>query len=235
MMEGRLSEQLEYIYEDEMMKLEISVDEYVSNNKSKGVSQMIGRRYGNLWERLVKCTFENSNEASIGDRVYYKDYVNKWIEENVQNMDECCKRSSESLLRKFLEENTGTDTQDLCDFTFSSDGVDYAVDTKVRFISNDSNTVREIANSAHHLKYMGYVPVLLFRKDRAESISSPIKRFEREGWIIECAEDSGKFIEKFAGNDLEEWIQDNIDVWERLKKYQEGLKRLRFDEPDWKF
>ena len=49
MMEGRLSEQLEYIYEDEMMKLEISVDEYVSNNKSKGVSQMIGRRYGNLW------------------------------------------------------------------------------------------------------------------------------------------------------------------------------------------
>lgn len=134
-MEKRISEQLGYIYEDEMVKLEISVDEYVSTNKSKGVSQMIGRRYGNLWERLVKCTFENSSSSSIGDRVYYKDYVNKWIEDNVQDMEECCKKNSETLLRKFLEENTGTDSQDLCDFTFSHDGVNYAVDTKVRYIS----------------------------------------------------------------------------------------------------
>ncbi|GEM_PF-4670100 len=234
-MNEKYTKALDYIYEDELGKLIISVEEYVADNNSRGVSQMIGRRYGNFWERLVKCTYEHSDDVELGDKVFYKDYVEKWVEDNTQDMDETSKEASKNLIMKFLEENTGNATQDLCDFTFEYDGKKYAVDTKVRFVSNDSNTVREIANSAHHLKYMGYTPVLLFRKPREDSLPTPIRRFEKEGWTIMCSDNSAEFIVESTGLDLDDWIQHNVDIWNRLTKYHEGLKKLRFDEPEWKF
>lgn len=228
--------QLNEIYEDEIGKLIISVDDYVNRNTSRGVSQMIGRRYGNFWERIVRYTFYASVLSSLGERVYYKDYVNAWIDDNTQDIEnECCKKNAKKIILKFLEENTGTSTQDLCDFTFEYNGYKYAVDTKVRFVSNDSNTVREIANSAHHLRYMGYIPILLFRKNRDESLSSPLNRFEREGWIIKCADESSEFIKDMTDMDLDKWINDSVDVWGRLKAYHDGLKKLRFDEKEWEF
>lgn len=234
-MDRKYAEKLDYIYEDEVGKLLISVDEYVADNNSRGVSQMIGRRFGNFWERLVKCTYECSDSVELGEKVFFNDYVEKWVEDNTQNMDEQSRKASTDLIMKFLEENTGTASQDLCDFTFEHNGKKYAVDTKVRFVSNDSNTVREIANSAHHLRYMGYIPVLLFRKPREDSLPTPIKRFEKEGWVILCSDDSGEFIVESTGLNLDDWIQHNVNIWKRLNKYHEGLRKLRFDEPEWKF
>lgn len=37
-----MAETFDYIYEDEMTKLEISVERYINENESKGVSQMKG-------------------------------------------------------------------------------------------------------------------------------------------------------------------------------------------------
>lgn len=231
-----MAETFDYIYNDEVNKLLISVERYVSQNNSKGVSQMKGRRFGDMWERLIKSAFDASKESTIGEKVFYKDYVDKWIDEHTGGIEnECCKDSSKELLAKFIEETSGTSNQDMCDFTFTHNGVKYAVDTKYRFHSNDAKTVREIANSAYHLTYMGYKPILLFRTPRVESIETAVNRFENAGWAIKCDKDAEEFIAEFAGDDLNTWIKNNVDVWERLKKYHEGLKSLRFGEDEWSF
>ena len=227
----------DYMYEDEMGKLVISVERYVSLNNSKGITQMKGRRYGDMWERLVKSAFDKTNISESGERVYYQDYVDKWIEQNLSEIDnDYCKENSTKLLMKFIEETTGTSNQDMCDFTFEHNGTLYAVDTKYRFQSNDAKTVREIANSAEHLRFMGYKPILLMRTNREDSIESALNRFENSGWDIECAEDASDFISEHAGNELNVWIDKNVDVWSRLRDYHERLKKLRFgDESEWKF
>lgn len=233
----KMAETFDYIYEDEMTKLVISVDGYVSQNNSKGVTQMKGRRFGDMWERLIKSAFETTESSDIGDRVYYQDYVDKWIDDNAKEIEnDCCRESAKKLLMKFIEETTGTSNQDMCDFTFKHNGVKYAVDTKYRFHSNDAKTVREIANSAYHLKYMGYEPVLLMRTKREDSIATAINRFETAGWSIKCDTEASNFISDFAGDELNKWLDKNVDVWQRLKKYHDGLRQLRFgDAEEWKF
>ena len=232
-----MAETFDYIYEDEMTKLEISVERYINENESKGVSQMKGRRFGDMWERLIKSAFEISKKSIIGDKVFYQDYVDKWIDQHAGEIEsECCKKNAKQLLMKFIEETSGTSNQDMCDFTFVNDGVSYAVDTKYRFHSNDAKTVREIANSAYHLKYMGYTPVLLMRTPRTNSIDTAINRFENAGWQIMCEKDAETCISTFAGDELNVWISSNVDVWKRLKKYRDGLKKLRFGEKsEWDF
>lgn len=230
-------EMFDCIYEDEMKKLEISVERYAAKNESKGVTQMKGRRFGDMWERLVKSAFECSKKSIIGGKVYYQDYVDKWVDEHAKKIEkECCKKNAKQLLLKFIEETSGTSNQDMCDFTFSNNGIKFAVDTKYRFHSNDAKTVREIANSANHLKYMGYKPVLLIRTPRTDSIKSAIKRFESAGWQIMCEKDAEKFIITYAGDELNNWIRKKVNVWERLGKYHGDLRILRFgEENEWNF
>nr|WP_312289484.1 hypothetical protein [Clostridium chromiireducens] len=232
-----LEQSLNYILKEEMEKIKNSVKEYILKDSSKGISQMIGRRYGHMWQKLVIQTFNHSKEINVGERILYKDYVEAWLRHNLNDeMNKCCRKSSREIVRKFLDENTGTDQQDLCDYTFyKSEEKVYAVDTKFRFISNDSNTVREIADSARHLKFMGYKPVLLIRRKKSESISSPIKRFEKQGWILKCGQDASDFILKKTGFDLGEWIDVNIRVWDELKEYQNELIKLRFGKENWEY
>ena len=195
---------------------------------------MIGRRYGYIWENIVYIVLKNDANSNLKGKVYYSDFVKKWILENASVLDkECCRKNSEKILFKFLEENTGTKTQDLCDFTLQYNDITYAIDTKYKFNSNDSNTVREIANSAIHLKNMGYIPVMLLRTNKRESQSSPISRFERSGWLIVDDSKSISFIQEITGYDIEAWIDRNLNIWEYLKEYQEDLQKLRFGKEEW--
>lgn len=82
-----MAETFDYIYEDEMTKLEISVERYINENESKGVSQMKGRRFGDMWERLIKSAFEISKKSIIGDKVFYQDYVDKWIDQHAGEIE----------------------------------------------------------------------------------------------------------------------------------------------------
>ena len=74
------------------------------------------------------------------------------------------------------------------------------------------------------------------RTKREYSIETAINRFEKAGWDIKCEKDASEFISEYAGDELNIWIENNVDVWERLNVYHEGLKQLRFGEKnDWKF
>ncbi len=233
---SKIEENLKSILDKEVKKIKSSVEGYIKDDKSKGISQMIGRRYGHMWQMMTIEIFKHSEKFKLGDRVLYKDYVNKWIDNHIDNVDnECCIENSKKILNAFLDENTGTDKQDLCDFTLIGNQIKYGIDTKFRFVSNDSNTVREIADSAKHLKFMGYTPILFFRKKREDSLKTPLNRFEKEGWKLLCANDAIDFIKENTGFDLGEWINNNVDIWSELKEYQDDLIRLRFDKDNWEF
>ncbi len=81
-------------------------------------------------------------------------------------------------VKNFLAENTGTERQDLCDFTIIDGLSKYAVDTKFSLISNDSSKIRQIADSGKQLKFLGYKPILLFRTDEKRNNKTAIKRFK---------------------------------------------------------
>lgn len=232
----KLLTELSLFMDDEKRKIKDSVKEHIATNNHSGLAQMIGRRYGYIWERIINIILENTNEINLEAKIFYQDFVKFWIKTNKALLEnECCQESAEKILLKFLDENTGTSTQDLCDFTFINSEINYAVDTKFKFNSNDSNTVREISNSAIHLIEMGFKPVLLMRRPEIESQQSPIKRFKKSGWVVISGNDSSNFIKELTGFDIQEWINTNLNIWEFLSDYHDDLNALRYGEEAWDF
>lgn len=232
----KLEKELKDFINDEKIKIDVSLHKYIDENNQRGLSQMIGRRYGYIWENLTSILLKNDDKINLTGNIYYNEYLNFWINENSIHINkECCKESSQKLLLKFLEETTGTSTQDLCDYSFEYDEVKYAIDTKYRFNSNDSKTVREIANSAKHLKEMGYMPILLMKRKKSESQQSPIKKFEKEGWIILDNKKAFSFLYEITKYDLEKWIKENLNIWDYLEDYYDDLEKLRYGKSEWEF
>ncbi len=231
-----LEKKLEDFIKDEKIKINTSIHKYVKENNQKGLSQMIGRRYGYIWEKMTSIMLENDTNINLSGKIYYNEYLRYWIKEQSLHIDkECCRKSSEELLVKFLEETTGTPTQDLCDYSFEYNNLKYAVDTKYRFNSNDSKTVREIANSAKHLKQMGYTPILLMKRNKIESQKSPIRKFEKEGWTILDDKKAFSFLYEITAYNLELWIRENLDIWDYLQDYHNDLEKLRYGKNEWDF
>lgn len=233
---SKLEKELELFMIEEKEKIKSSVKEHIENDNHSGLAQMIGRRYGYIWERIVSIILNNTENVNLEAKIFYQDFVKFWINSNKLFLkNDCCQESAEKLLLKFLDENTGTSTQDLCDFTFINSGNNYAVDTKFKFNSNDSNTVREISNSAIHLKEMGFIPVLLMRRPDSESQQSPIKRFKKSGWLVISGDEASKFLSEITGYDVEKWIKNNLNIWEFLSDYHFQLNALRYGESAWDF
>lgn len=227
---------LKKILEEEITKIKTSVSGYIKKKSTKGISQMIGRRYGYMWESMAVLVFELTQKEKFGGCVMFQEYIDAYSAHFVKlnNLNDCCMEATLKLSDEIYEK-TGTKKQDLCDLTYKKGNIEYGIDAKFRFRSNDSKTVRQIAFSAEQLKFLGYEPMLLFRKDRKESLKSPINRFEKAGWKIVCGQDSLDFIKTNTGFDLGGWIEANINIWDELQNYQEDLKRLRIDEENWKF
>lgn len=227
---------LEEIYRKELIKIKASVSKYTASDSSRGIAQMIGRRYGYLWEVLVKETLKISKEIKLGDKIFYKKYVDKWLDYNLDtNMSICCIENSRKTVIKFLAENTGTKRQDLCDFTIIDGLNKYAIDTKFSFTSNDASKIRQIADSGKQLKFLEYEPILLFRTNEGRNRKSAMKRFKKNGWNIIYGINAIQLIKDKTGFDLGKWIDDNIDIWSELNEYQSKLVMLKFGEENWKF
>lgn len=219
---------------NEKKKIELSVMTRITEDDSKGISQMIGRRYGYIWEEVVKIIFKHTDKIKLQEKIYYKDYVEKWISDNcISFKNECCKKNSKELLLKYINESTGTEMQDLCDFVIEYNGKKLAIDTKYRFNSNDSNTVREISNSAIYLKEMGFIPIMLIRRNKEESQQSPLRRFEKNGWQIIDGVNAINFIKELTDFDITNVIIKELNIWDYLSNYHDELIRLRFGEREW--
>lgn len=233
---NKLNDELLEFLNIEKNKIKTSVEEYILNDNHSGIAQMIGRRYGYIWEKVVSIILENTDTINLETKIFYQDFVKFWINSNkIFLQNDCCQENAEKMLLKFLDENTGTSTQDLCDFTFCNLDKNYAIDTKFKFNSNDSNTVREIANSAIHLKEMGYIPILLMRRNSIESQQSPIKRFKKSGWNVISGKEASEFIYNLTGFDIENWIKHNMNIWDYLAEFHESLNLLRYGESAWDF
>lgn len=195
------------------------------------MAQTIGTRYGALWEKMVKEVLSHSNIVTVGEKILYKDFVKKWTKDYVSKLDDkCCKENCTEILKSFLNVNTGTDRQDLCDLILKGNGVLQGIDTKYRFTSNDSSKVREIANSAKYLKYLGYEPILFFRTSREKNRESAINRFENNGWKLVFGKEASDFLFSQTGFNLDEWIIENVNIWSEISEYHEYLNKIEFEK-----
>ena len=61
----------------EKEKISNSVCSKIKEDDQKGLSQVIGRRYGFIWEEIVKIIFKHDNEVILKGKVFYKDFVEK--------------------------------------------------------------------------------------------------------------------------------------------------------------
>ena len=52
----KLEQELNLFIEQEKKKLRKSIEEKITLNNHKGISQIIGRRYGFIWENIVSIT-----------------------------------------------------------------------------------------------------------------------------------------------------------------------------------
>ena len=234
---NKLKESLNQLYDGERRKILHSVEESIKRNDPRGLEQSIGRRNGFFWESMVKQVINQLKKEQTQGMIMFSEFVdlfvNNYIDDN--KLDENCSKHARAIVKKFFEVS-GTEKQDLCDFVFiESEDKKYAIDTKWRFISNDSKTVRQIAFSAIQLKALGFTPVLLIKRPRSESLKSPIDRFEKSGWVIKSDESSLSFIKESTGFDLKEWIEDKVNVWNDLSKYHPELIRFNKSESNFKF
>ncbi len=229
-----IEKRLNDIYKKELIKIKESVEDSIKSDSSRGISQKIGRRFGHLWEVLVKETISSTIQTTLGEKIFYKEYIDGWININVRNkFNECCIHTSENILKKFLSEDTDIDKQGLCDFTLIEKDTIYAIDTKFSLSSNDGPKVKTIANSGKQLEFLNYKPVLLFRTEKIRQFT--FNRFSKNGWNIICGKNSSEWILHKTGFDLGQWIDDNIDIWTDLSDYHKDLKKLRTNKEDWKF
>lgn len=234
---NKIDTKLNDILIDEKTNLIQSVKEIVEGRKSpNGLSQMIGRRFGHIWEKLVKAVIDGSENTTLGKKIYFQDYINKFLEEYFSDttLGDCCTNNAEKLTLEVLG-NLGVLKQDLCDFTIISGDKKYAIDTKWRFISNDSRKVASISASSKHIETLGYTPILLIKRPREECLKQPIDRFEKNGWIIKDSENAFALIKELTGYDLFVWINNNIDMWNELTLYHGKLEELLKPEESWKF
>jgi len=234
---NKLKEGLKELYESEKTKIVSSVKNSIEQNDPRGLEQSIGRRNGFFWESMVKLAFNGLKKDQTQGMIMFTEFVdlfvNNYIDDN--NLDENCSKHVRKIVKKFFEVS-GTEKQDLCDFVFIQDeDKKYAIDTKWRFISNDSKTVRQIAFSAVQLKALGFTPLLLIKRPRRESLKSPIDRFEKSGWLIKSDDTALSFVKEKTGFDLKLWIDQNIDIWRDLSKYHPDLIRFNKSENNFQF
>ena len=81
----------------------------------------------------------------------------------------------------------------------------------------------------------GTIKVAASETPHAEILEQAKPLLEKEGWDLKCGKYAIDFITKKTGFNLGKWIDQNIDIWNELKDYQDKLKDLRFDEENWKF
>ena len=221
MTEEQLIISLDKIYESEKQKILTSVKEVIKKNDPRGLEQSIGRRNGFFWESIIKAIFQMLKPEQTEDMIMFSEFVtlfvNEYIKENNLEKDENCSKHIKRVVEKFFKVS-GTEKQDLCDFVFiENEDNKYAIDTKWRFISNDSKTVRQIAFSAVQLKALGFKPVLLIKRPRGESLKSPIDRFEKSGWIIKSDAQSLSFIQEETGFEINKWLK-KVNIWNDSKQ-----------------
>lgn len=230
-----IEERLQNIYKDEIKKIKHSVKELIESNNSRSIAQKIGRRYGYLWECLLKETVLGCNNSILGEKIFYIEYVEEWIKANTDEFETCCKQNSENLLKKFLSESIDMEKSGLCDFSIIKDGIKYPIESKFSFTSNDNPKVKHIADCGKQLHYLGYKPIMLFRTNETSNRDSALKRFRKNKWNVICGQESLDFILEKTNFDLGKWIDENINVWRELEEYHKELKKLGSNENEWKF
>lgn len=231
----QLEEILSKIYKTELQKMQDSIKERCEQNSVKGMDQMIGRRFGNFLQEIVRITFELTCKEiqKTGIEISLKDIILDMISNHlksskISNQDEIL-NSLEKEISPFIDMKIG-----LGDFQFSTPKEQYVVEIKWRVRWNDAKTVKEHAMAAPRIISQGFVPVMLIRRPRNESFSS-LDRFEKNGWIVLTGDDCGKFIQEHTNFDLFDWIKNNVNFWNDLKQHHECLKNLQVSKNDFTF
>lgn len=235
-----VKEKLANLYKDELEKLRFSIGKSCERGSSAGITQTIGRRFGYFWEEMVKCVFESR----------YVDYNRNGLEIDISEIvletieDIIIKKAFENSLAKTiiyeikdsLKEILETGVVRIADFTYKNkDGKKCALEIKWRIRWNDAKTVKSHVIAAHRLRSRGYEPIMLIRRPKEESFSSPIERFEREGWKVLTGMETMAFIAKETEFDLEKWINANVDFWRALSSYHECLRTFTLTKEDFAF
>lgn len=185
----------------------------------------------------------HSTNITVKDKVYYNDFVDKWKKDYVETLNKnCCKRNCCNIIDDFVSFGISTDRRDLYDYTLietiNGKEVKYAIEVKYSYNSGDSNTNREIVNSAIYLEYLGYKPIMLIRSEN--NLEKIIKGFENSGWDVRISKDAFDFIKQKAKFNedsfcLEGWIEENIDIWDVVKDYENELEKINHTKEKWKF
>ncbi len=60
---------------------------------------MIGKRFGHIGEQLVKIIIVSSENTELGEKLYFKDYINDFLKNYfIENaFEECCTNNAEKL------------------------------------------------------------------------------------------------------------------------------------------
>lgn len=236
-----LEKKLARLYKIELQKLLSSVKKSCEKGISAGITQTIGRRFGYFWEEMVKDVFENKFKKCNrrGLEIDISALVLETIEDIITKNSGLKKERNEAIMqdiRDRLEDILETGVLGIADFTYETEeGKKRGLEIKWRIRWNDAKTVKSHCLAAHRLKSRGFEPIMLIRRPKEESFSSPIERFEREGWKVLTAKETMDFITKETGFNLENWIRANVDFWKELSPYKECLEAFTLTSHDFEF
>ena len=216
--------------------MQYSVDVRCKLKSNKGMDQMIGRRFGNFFQEIVRITFEDTckNVKKIGIEIVLKDTLLKIISNHfeplkIKNHDEILKLL-EKEISPFIDMKIG-----LGDLQFSTSKNHVIAELKWRIQWNDAKTVKEHAMAAPRIISQGSLPVMLIRRPRNENRVGSLERFERNGMIVLTGDNCGAYILKNTNFDLFNWIKNNVNFWNDLKQYHNCLKNIQVSKTDFNF
>lgn len=237
MADSELMKKLDEIYMCNLLKLQKSLKERCDKNNSKGIDQMIGRRYGQFWQSIVKAVFYEKIEFTtegldVNVKQMILDVMQKQLSNNITLKNSGLVLSDiKSEVCSIMSDNKVS----LCDVAIENNLEKKAIELKWRIRWNDAKTVKEHVLAAARIKKMGYEPIMMIRRKWDENRIENLKRFENSGWTVLAGTHANKFIMDEIGFNLYDWISHKVNFWKHISEQHDCLKKLNVQKDDFIF
>ncbi|MHB8163608.1 MAG: hypothetical protein ACYDDV_04555 [Methanoregula sp.] len=210
--EAACKAELELLHSDIYSKFSLDTNEYVLIRLLGRISISIGRRLGEIYDKIpIYCAMRRFNLSKDDISEKFKTENNKLLTGDV-----CIRREKLSL-----KDRDHFDTVVKSHFPTNNSSIGIGIEIRYIFNPNDSARLRKDDDMAKLIKESGLFPIYVVFSSISPR-NEAIARLERSGWTFIIGTDAEEFIKDLLNMDLRK-ILENKAIEDEVKKDMENI------------